>query len=112
MSYLAELEQKHMAAIAQIEKLEARVKELEAAVEQLSGVPAVPRQLKLARHEAKFLEVLLSRATVTKEVALAQVYADRWNQDEIPEIKIVDVFVCKLRKKLKPFGLKIDTQWG
>ena len=28
------------------------------------------------------------------------------------DIKIVDVFICKLRKKLKPLGLEIGTAWG
>ncbi|MER9912667.1 winged helix-turn-helix domain-containing protein [Mesorhizobium sp. M0050] len=29
-----------------------------------------------------------------------------------PELKIIDVFVCKLRKKLKPLGVEIQTVWG
>ncbi|SMH42189.1 winged helix-turn-helix domain-containing protein [Mesorhizobium australicum] len=28
------------------------------------------------------------------------------------EIKIVDVHICKLRKKLTPIGLPIETVWG
>lgn len=28
------------------------------------------------------------------------------------ELKIVDVFICKARKKLKPLGLEIGTVWG
>lgn len=28
------------------------------------------------------------------------------------EIKIIDVFVCKLRKKLAPLGVEIGTAWG
>ena len=28
------------------------------------------------------------------------------------EIKIVDVFVCKARKKLQPLGVNIETVWG
>jgi two-component system cell cycle response regulator CtrA len=34
------------------------------------------------------------------------------NPDDPPEVKIVDVFVCKMRKKLKPFGIEIKTNWG
>jgi hypothetical protein len=26
--------------------------------------------------------------------------------------KILDVWVCKMRKKLKPFGINIKTHWG
>lgn len=36
-------------------------------------------------------------------------YYDRLNP---PDIKIVDVFVCKMRKKLRPYGITIDTVWG
>ncbi|WP_280136454.1 winged helix-turn-helix domain-containing protein [Rhizobium sp. Leaf384] len=32
--------------------------------------------------------------------------------DEVPEIKIVDVFVCKIRKKLSDLNLGIETVWG
>ena len=32
--------------------------------------------------------------------------------DDEPEMKIVDVFICKLRKKIRPFGLEIATVWG
>jgi two-component system cell cycle response regulator CtrA len=32
--------------------------------------------------------------------------------DDEPEIKIIDVFVCKLRKKMEIFGVKIETIWG
>lgn len=32
-------------------------------------------------------------------------------QDEA-DIKIVDVWVCKMRKKLRPYGISIQTQWG
>jgi DNA-binding response OmpR family regulator len=28
------------------------------------------------------------------------------------EPKIVDVIVCKIRKKVKPLGIEIDTSWG
>lgn len=28
------------------------------------------------------------------------------------EIKIIDVFVCKLRRKLAPLGVEIGTAWG
>jgi two-component system cell cycle response regulator CtrA len=48
---------------------------------------------------------------VTKEMFLNNLYGGR---DE-PEIKIIDVFICKLRKKLAnvSFGKNyIETVWG
>lgn len=32
--------------------------------------------------------------------------------DEEPEIKIVDVYVCKIRRKLKHTSIEIQTVWG
>ena len=49
--------------------------------------------------------------SVTKEMLLTSLYG---GMDE-PEIKIIDVFVCKLRKKLAdaPGGKEyIETIWG
>ena len=45
----------------------------------------------------------------TKEQLL---YAVSSHIDEAPEIKIIDVYVCKIRKKLKGLNLVIDTVWG
>ncbi|MFQ3595523.1 MAG: response regulator transcription factor [Sphingomonadaceae bacterium] len=48
--------------------------------------------------------------TVTKEMFLAHLYG---GQDE-PEMKIIDVFICKLRRKLSEAGSPpvIETVWG
>jgi len=45
----------------------------------------------------------------TKEQLLADVY---WSENDDPEIKIIDVWICKLRKKLQPLGVNIQTVWG
>jgi DNA-binding response OmpR family regulator len=49
--------------------------------------------------------------TVSREKLMTEAYWRR-SDDEEPEIKIIDVFVCKLRKKLLPLGVVIDTVWG
>ncbi|MCS6986184.1 MAG: response regulator transcription factor [Sphingomonadaceae bacterium] len=48
--------------------------------------------------------------TVTKEMFLAHLYGGR---DE-PEMKIIDVFICKIRRKLAEAGAPplIETVWG
>ena len=48
--------------------------------------------------------------TITKEMFLAHLYGGR---DE-PEMKIIDVFICKLRRKLNEAGAPgiIETIWG
>ncbi|RYF19353.1 MAG: response regulator transcription factor [Oxalobacteraceae bacterium] len=62
--------------------------------------------------EFAILELLVLRRNVimTKEVILAHLYG---GLDE-PEIKIIDVFVCKVRNKLAKAGLPnvISTVWG
>jgi two-component system cell cycle response regulator CtrA len=67
----------------------------------------------LTRKEYQMLELLSLRSgtTLTKEMFLSQLYG---GMDE-PEIKIIDVFICKLRKKLAvASGGKdyIETVWG
>jgi two-component system cell cycle response regulator CtrA len=59
------------------------------------------------------LELLSMRkgATLTKEMFLSQLYG---GMDE-PEIKIIDVFMCKIRKKLANASNGkeyIETVWG
>jgi two-component system cell cycle response regulator CtrA len=67
----------------------------------------------LTGKEYQMLELLSLRrgTTITKEMFLGQLYG---GMDE-PEIKIIDVFICKLRKKLAvASGGKdyIETIWG
>lgn len=47
---------------------------------------------------------------VGKEALMTSLYGLR--PDCEPEIKIIDAFICKLRKKLRVIGVEIDTAWG
>lgn len=47
---------------------------------------------------------------LTKEAALDWLY--QLDPDGEAEIKIVDVLICKARKKLTGLGVRIDTIWG
>ncbi len=71
------------------------------------------KPVKLTGKEYEMLELLSLRKgmTVTKEMFLNHLYG---GMDE-PELKIIDVFICKLRKKLaKATGGEsyIETVWG
>jgi two-component system, cell cycle response regulator CtrA len=71
------------------------------------------RRLKLTRKEYAILELLSLRkgTTLSKEMILNHLYG---GADE-PEIKIIDVFVCYLRKKLtQATGGEhyVETVWG
>lgn len=65
----------------------------------------------LTRQEAALFDQLRKArgAVRTKEQLLTSIYLV--DADE-PEIKIIDVIVCKLRKKLTPLGVHIGTVWG
>jgi len=67
----------------------------------------------LTGKEYQILEILAMRlgATLTKEMLLSYLYG---GIDE-PELKIIDVFICKLRKKLANASNGVDyiqTVWG
>jgi two-component system cell cycle response regulator CtrA len=70
----------------------------------------MPPEFKLTGKEGQVLNALLARDILTKESIMTALYSDQPNA--IPEQKIVDVFVCKMRPKLEPFGIKIETIWG
>lgn len=88
------------------EELRHRVRDLEA---QLGITFSSPPQLMLTKQESVVFGLLMKNPLVRKEMAISALYLHQ--QDEA-EIKIVDVFVCKLRKKLKPWNIQISTQWG
>ncbi len=77
-------------------------------------VEVTGRRVGLTGKEYAILEMLSLRKgmTLTKEMFLTHLYGGR---DE-PELKIIDVFVCKLRKKLHQAGAPasgcIETVWG
>ena len=71
------------------------------------------QRVHLTGKEYQMLELLSLRkgATISKEMFLTQLYG---GMDE-PEIKIIDVFICKLRKKLGSASNGknyIETVWG
>src|SRR5438477_2404904 len=76
-------------------------------------VQANGQNVRLTGREYQILELLSLRkgTALTKEMFLNHLYG---GMDE-PEIKIIDVFICKLRKKLAnaSFGKNyIETVWG
>ncbi len=86
--------------------LRARVK----ALEELTGVSfEAPPQFRLTRNEAVIFGLLLKGQLVRRSSMMEELYLHE--QDEA-DIKIVDVWVCKMRRKLKPYGIEIQTQWG
>lgn len=92
---------------AENEMLRERIAQLETL---LCGDAAPPIQLGLTPSEGLVLGLLMQRDVATKDAVMAVLYRNR-GRDEA-EIKIVDVFICKMRRKLKPCEIEIKTLWG
>lgn len=69
--------------------------------------------VKFTPSEGRLLGMLLARGFVAREAFHAALYQNRPDADEVPEIKIVDVIVCHVRRKLADLGLPtIQTKHG
>lgn len=91
---------------AENDQLRDRVRELEAMV----GISfETPPQFGFTQKESVIFGLLLKQNLVRRTGMMDALYLH--NQDEA-DIKIVDVFVCKIRKKLRAYGIEIRTQWG
>jgi two-component system cell cycle response regulator CtrA len=70
-----------------------------------------PLFLNLTPTEQVILGVLMKNAHPRKSTFMTALYS-HLHDDERAEEKIVDVFICKMRPKLKPHGIVIETAWG
>lgn len=92
---------------AENERLRVRIADLEAAM----GMDFVaPLEWGLTGAQTRVFGVLMAREVATKDALMAGIYADVTR--DAAEAKIVDVFVCHIRRKLKPFGFSVETLWG
>lgn len=93
---------------AENDVLRGRIAMLEAEIGLRNNVPLL---FGLTGSESRLMSMLLQRGFATKEQLLIAVTSDVTG-NKVPEIKIVDVYICKMRKKLAPFGIVIETTWG
>lgn len=97
-------------------QLRAYVDDLERAVqlhEEHTGDQAVANLAKyfgLSGKEADLLALLSDGRIHSKVNILESLYFT--NADDAPEIKIIDVYVCKIRKKLVGSNILVNTAWG
>jgi two-component system cell cycle response regulator CtrA len=100
------------AQIAVLEKENDDLRERVAFLESELGTDTeVPLCFCLTPREALLFGALYKNTRVTTQMAMASLY-HLYSDGDLPEPKIIDVFICKMRKKLKPFGIKIKTIWG
>jgi two-component system, cell cycle response regulator CtrA len=100
---------------AVIEKLEDENEELRGRIQQLEDELAwtgvvFPIEWALTGRESQVLCSLMGREVCTKAYVHTMLYST--DPDGGAEIMIVNVFICKMRKKLTPYGIKIETRWG
>lgn len=93
---------------AEIERLDEENRWLRDLLAPPGFLPAI---FPLTATEERAFKALLSREQWTRESLLASIYLDA-NESDIPDIKIIDVMICKIRKKLKHLGIEIETFWG
>lgn len=75
---------------------------------------AIARVFKASRLEGAMLAMMLKRDQTTKEQLHGVVEQNRPfpGTKEMTDIKMVDVIICKLRKKLRDHEVLIETVWG
>lgn len=105
----AEPSDREAALLAVIERLEGRIAQLEDA---LGFTYLTPIEWGLTAAMMKLFGCLMARELMTPDAAMQAMYAARVGADDEPHVKIVDVQICKMRAKLKPFGITILTRWG
>jgi two-component system cell cycle response regulator CtrA len=92
----------------QIETLQERIRQLQALLAP-EKYP-IPFEWRLSGRERRTFLALSGGEFRTKEAIFGFLYFDM--PGDPPDIKIVDMYIHKLRCKLKPFGVRIDTVWG
>lgn len=90
------------------EMLREQVHRLENALSATSS--PLPFEWALTAQETIVFGVLANRPLATKDAVMAALYRSMGKEEAGP--KIVDVFICKMRKKLTPYGIMINTVWG
>lgn len=86
--------------------LQFRVEALEVATGKHEGFAGLPH---LTPTQQKLLAFLARFGARSRDQLYAAMYGDRLDP---PEMKIIDVLVCKLRRALGSYGIDIQTKWG
>lgn len=97
--------------VARLEHENDDLRERVRVLEEITGVSfEVPPVFCLTRNEAVIFGALLKNKMVTRSHLMTLIYGLH-PQDEA-EIKIIDVWVHKMRRKVKAYKIDIATIWG
>src|SRR5476651_1358718 len=92
---------------AENETLRDRVRDLE---KEIGMAAEPPPMFGFTRSEAVMFGVFMANRTCQVSTFMTALFS--LDVDDPPEEKILDVWVCSMRKKLKPHGIAIKTHWG
>lgn len=104
-----------MSGPSRIAALEAENEELRAQVRDLKqelgrGFP-MPRSIRLTPSEERLLAALYCQPIVSRAAAVNALYFD--DPEGGPEgLKVIDVYLCRLRQRVQPFAIEILTNHG
>ncbi len=92
------------------EKLDEALERIRQLEEELRGTAeAWPLDWDFTNSEQLIMTSLMRHDVATKENLYFTLYGHR---NDMPEWRPVEVFICHIRKKLKPIGVLIQTVWG
>lgn len=98
--------------MSELQQLRDRVTELEEIVGVAGSLPhRLQDVLHLTPIEAQVLGYLMKRGTGAREGMFLAIYG-AWPERSQPDIKILDVLVCRVRSVLKRHGVNVKTLWG
>ena len=96
---------------AKAERLEAENANLKAELYGQSW--EAPREIGLTNMEAVMLQVLVASDRVRTPAFLIEATRSVPScKKDFPSGKLIEAKICHIRRKLAPYGLKIETQWG
>jgi hypothetical protein len=72
----------------------------------------ISRLFKVTKLQAAIFAVLIKRTEVIKDTLHQVIESRRKPNKEETDPKMVDVVICHLRTRLKPFEITIETQWA
>lgn len=98
--------------MSEVQRLRDRVEELERVLGVDESLTSRLRTVfGLEPGQSEVLGMLMKRNFVTHDSLYTVLYGGRPECDW-PEEKIMDVQICKLRRKLKKHGVEVKTRWG
>lgn len=88
------------------------LREIIAQLREALAPPVVyPAEWQLTPQESTVLAAMACRPVATRLGLMLALFGDR-DADDMPEPKNIDVYICKMRKKLRPHGIEIENVFG